>query len=132
MNESTNQPSPKKLLNWFNPLGGRHMEGWGFTLNRITALGLTLYLFLHLIVLGTLAQGPNAYQGFLDLIHNPIFVFGEFLVVLAVLIHGLNGIRIVLTSLGIAVPQQKSMLVVFMALAVIAGIIFAVKMFTAG
>ncbi len=130
MNESANQPSPRKFMNWFNP-EGRKMGGWGFSLNRITALGLTLYLYLHLLVLGQLALGPNAYQNFLNLIHNPLFIFGEFLVVVAGLIHGLNGLRIVLTSLGVAVPQQKPLLVVLMILAAIFSIYFAFHMFTA-
>ncbi len=130
MNKENNKPSPKRLLNWFNPQG-RGTGGWAFSLNRITALGLTLYLFLHLIVLGTLARGANAYDSFIHLVHSPLFVFGEFLVVAAGLIHGLNGIRIVLTSLGIGVPQQKTMLIVLMAIAVVASLIFGWRMVTA-
>lgn len=130
MNESTNQPAPRKFWNWFNP-SGRQMSGWGFSLNRITALGLTLYLYLHLVILGQLARGPNAYDNFLKLIHSPLFIFGEVLVVAAGLIHGLNGLRIALTSLGVAVPQQKSLLVGLMALALLASLYFAIRMFTA-
>jgi succinate dehydrogenase / fumarate reductase, cytochrome b subunit len=65
------------------------------------------------------------------MVHNPLFIFGEFLVVAAGLIHGFNGIRIVLTSLGIGVPQQKVMLVVLMALAVIGSLVFGYHMITA-
>jgi len=130
MNANTNVPSSKKFWNWFNPQG-RTINGWAFSLNRLTGLGLTLYLYLHLVVLGTLAQGPDAYGAFLNLIHSPLFIFGEFLVVAAVLIHGLNGLRIALTSLGIAVPQQKTMLVTLMAIALIGCIYFAIVMFTA-
>lgn len=130
MNKESNKPSPKRLMNWFNPQG-RVMGGWAFSLNRITALGLTLYLFLHLIVLGTLARGANAYDSFIQLVHNPLFMFGEFLVVAAGFIHGFNGLRIVLTSLGIGVPQQKTMLVVLMAIAVIASLVFGWRMVTA-
>jgi succinate dehydrogenase / fumarate reductase cytochrome b subunit len=129
MNADRNQPSPRNLLQWFNPLG-RQLSFSGFSLNRITALGLTLYLYLHLIVLGQLARGPNAYENFLKLIHNPWFVFGEWLVVAAGLIHGLNGIRITLTSLGIVIPQQKQLFIVLMVIAVIGSLIFAFRMFT--
>jgi succinate dehydrogenase / fumarate reductase cytochrome b subunit len=129
MNINRNQPSPGKLLQWFNPLG-RKLSFFGFTLNRVSALGLTLYLYLHLIVLSLLARGPNAYDNFLKLIHNPWFMFGEWLVVAAGLIHGLNGLRIALTSLGIVVPQQKQMFIFLMVIAVIGSLIFAFRMFT--
>jgi succinate dehydrogenase / fumarate reductase cytochrome b subunit len=129
MNIDRNQPSPGNLWKWFNPLG-RQLSFSGFSLNRITALGLTLYLYLHLIVLSQLAGGPNAYGNFLKLLHSPVFVFGEWLVVAAGLIHGLNGLRIGLTSLGIVVPQQKQIFVVLMVIAVIGSLIFAFRMFT--
>jgi succinate dehydrogenase / fumarate reductase, cytochrome b subunit len=129
MKRAINQPSPSKFWTWFNPLG-RQMGGWGFILNRITGLGLTLYLFMHLIVLGTLARGANAYDSFIALAHNPLFMVGEFLVVAAGFIHGLNGIRIVLNSLGLALPYQKTLLIVLMILAVLASVFFGLRMFT--
>jgi succinate dehydrogenase / fumarate reductase cytochrome b subunit len=128
MNQSANQPSPNKAWKWFNP-AGRQVGGLGFILNRITALGLTLYLFLHLMILSQLAIGPAAYEGFLRLIHNPFVVFGELLVVAAAILHGLNGIRIILTSFGIGVPQQKGLFYGLMAVAVVAILVFAWRMF---
>ena len=127
MNIDRNRPSPGKFWNWFNPLG-RQLSFSGFILNRITALGLTLYLYMHLIVLGQLAGGPNGYDSFIKLAHSPVFLFGEWLVVAAGLIHGLNGLRIGLTSLGIVVPQQKQIFVVLMVIAVIVSLLFAVRM----
>lgn len=130
MNKSANEPSAKRFWNWFN-LEGREITGWGFSLNRITALGLTFYLYLHLIILSSLARGPEAYESFLKLIHSPTFIFGEFLVVAAGIIHGLNGIRIALTSFGIAVPQHRSLFIILMILAGLASLFFAIRMFTA-
>lgn len=119
-----------RALGWFDPRG-RSLNTYAFILNRITALGLTFYLFLHLIVLGQLSQGPGAYDRFLALLHSPVYKFGELLVVAAVLIHGLNGVRIVLTSFGIGVPQQRQQFIVLMVAAVIAIAYFAVRMFVA-
>lgn len=130
MSMDTQKPSSKNWFKWFDPRW-RDIGTWGFILNRITALGLTLYLYMHLIVLYKLSQGPDAYDGFLDLMHNPFFIAGEWLVVAAGLIHGLNGVRIVLNSFGIAVPQQKQLLIVLMTIALIGSLIFAVRMFTA-
>jgi len=86
---------------------------------------------MHLLVLGQLANGPDAYDKFLSLIHNPFFIFGEWLVVAAGLIHGLNGLRIALTSFGIAVPNQRTMFYILMVIAVVGSLVFAVRMFTA-
>src|SRR5688500_19014386 len=88
----------------------RHIGTWAFVVNRLSALGLTAYLFLHLAVLGKLAQGPAAYDGFIALAKNPLLVAGELLVVAAGLFHGLNGLRLALTSFGIGVPYQKHLL----------------------
>lgn len=131
MNSIPNRPSARRFYQWFDPLK-RDTGYWGFTLNRITALGLTLYLFLHLIVLGQLALGPSAYDNFLALIHNPIFVLGEWFVVVAGIYHGLNGIRLVLNSLGIALPYQKQLLYALTAITAIVSLLFAFRMFTAG
>ena len=52
---------PANAWQWIDPRG-RESGGWAFILNRITAIGLTVYLFLHLIVLGKLAQGAEAFD----------------------------------------------------------------------
>lgn len=127
MDNKKDQPTASRFWGWFNPVG-RQAGGIGFILNRITALGLTLYLFMHLIVLGKLAQGPAAYDSFIALAKSPLFIFGELFVVAGVFIHGLNGIRIVLTSFGVSVTRQKQMFYVVMASALIVIGYFAVRM----
>ena len=120
---------PANFIKWFDPRN-KSLGSWAFILNRITGLGLTLYLFLHLIMLGQLAKGPEAYDGFIALVKNPIFLTGELLVIAAALIHGLNGIRIGLTSFGIAGGKQKQLFVGLMTVAFIAIVYFAFRMFT--
>lgn len=127
---NTNPNLFARILRWFDPRG-RSLSNYGFILNRITALGLTLYLFLHLIVLSQLAQGPDAYHNFLKLIESPIMKLGELLVVAAVFIHGLNGIRIGLNSFGIAVPRQREIFIGVMVVSVLAIAFFGWKMFLA-
>jgi succinate dehydrogenase / fumarate reductase cytochrome b subunit len=111
-----NQPRPQKLLHWFDPRN-RTISTWGFILNRITALGLTLYLALHLYMLSKLTQGPEAYNAFIALAKTPVIKFGELLVIAAGLIHGINGIRIALNSFGIGTRYQKVMLISAMVIA---------------
>ncbi|HEY9077058.1 MAG TPA: succinate dehydrogenase, cytochrome b556 subunit [Anaerolineaceae bacterium] len=124
----TNDSSAGKLLRWFDPRH-RKIGSWAFILNRITAIGLTIYLGMHLYMLGKLAQGPEAYNDFIELAHTPLIKFGEMFVIAGGLIHGLNGIRIGLTSFGIGVRYQKPMFVGLMVLAGAGIIIFGVKMF---
>jgi succinate dehydrogenase / fumarate reductase cytochrome b subunit len=130
MSDIARQSPVTRGLKWFDPRA-RTISMLGFILNRITALGLTLYLFLHLYMLRQLAQGPDAYDTFLATIHNPVLTFMEVLVVTAGFMHGLNGIRIVLNSFGIGVQHQKALLVTFMSIAVIISLVFAVRMFSA-
>jgi len=128
MSQITNQSPLLRAAKWFDPRA-RTVNMIGFTLNRITALGLTLYLFLHLGVLSQLAGGTGGYDKFIALIHNPVFTFLEVLVVMAGLMHGLNGARIVLNSFGVAIRYQKILLVVLLSIAVVISLVFAVRMF---
>jgi succinate dehydrogenase / fumarate reductase cytochrome b subunit len=127
MENKINQPKSSRWLSWFNPVG-RQAGGIGFILNRLTAIGLTVYLFMHLLVLGKLAQGPEAFDSFIAMAKSPLFIFGELFVVAGVFIHGFNGIRIGLTSLGISVPRQKQMFYVLMGIALIVIVYFAIRM----
>ncbi len=123
-----NQPSADKLLHWFDPRN-RQPGTWAFILNRVTALGLTLYLGLHLIMLGQLAQGAQAYDHFIALVKNPVFKIGELLVIAAGLFHGVNGIRIALTTFGIGVNHQRGLFWSFLALALVGTAFFTYVMF---
>lgn len=128
MDVSRNQPSGRKFWTWFLPFR-RDIGSWAFALNRVTAIGLTIYLFLHLGVLGLLAQGPGAYDKFLELTENPFIKLGEWLVVAAAILHGLNGIRIVLTSFGVGVTRQKQLFLGLMVIAVVVILIFTARMY---
>jgi len=129
MDTQHNRPSPSRFWNWFNPVG-RQTSGWAFMLQRVTALGLTFYLFLHLIILGQLAYGPQGYDSFIKLVSSPIFIASELLVVAAAFLHGLNGIRIILTTFGISVTRQKQLFYALMVLALIIITVFGIRMFT--
>jgi succinate dehydrogenase / fumarate reductase cytochrome b subunit len=128
MDTTQNQPSARKFWTWFIPFK-RDIGSWAFALNRITALGLTLYLFLHLVILNKLVQGPDAYDEFLLLTENPLIKLGEWAVVAAAILHGLNGIRIILTSFGVGVTRQKQLFWGFMAVAALLILFFTAKMY---
>ena len=129
MRAPARKPIYIQAARWFDPRW-RGVGTWAFILNRISGIGLTLYLFLHLVVLSTLARGPGAYDRFIALAKSPLMVAGELLVVVAGLYHGLNGLRIVLTSFGIGLRQQKTLFYWLLAITATGGLVFALRMFS--
>jgi succinate dehydrogenase / fumarate reductase, cytochrome b subunit len=127
MTSSTEKRSARQILAWFDPRW-REVGTWAFILNRLSGIGLTVYLFLHLAVLGTLTRGPEAYDSFIRLAKSPLFVLGELLVVVGGLYHGLNGLRIALTSFGVGLAHQRQLFYALLVLVIIGGAIFAVRM----
>jgi succinate dehydrogenase / fumarate reductase cytochrome b subunit len=123
-----NSPSQNHFMRWFDPRH-RHPGTWAFILNRITAMGLTLYLVLHLFMLSKLAQGPEAYDAFITLAKTPIIKMGEMLVVIAGILHGLNGIRIAMTTLGWGIQRQKLIFYIVMAIGLLVSAYFGYRMF---
>ena len=102
-----------------------------YTLNRVTGLGLVVYLYLHLIVLSLLAGGPSSWDAFVQIARSPAFLVLDVILIAGWLIHGLNGLRVPLTGFGIGLRSQKVMFVVLMAVAVVALAAMAVMVFSA-
>jgi succinate dehydrogenase cytochrome b subunit len=124
----SNVPSAAHAPRWFDPRG-RQPGSWAFTLNRLSGLGLTFYLGLHLAVLNKLAQGPQAYDEFVAFSQSPLIRVGEILLIAAVLFHGLNGLRLILLAFGLGIRQQKKLLVFVMLATILVSGLFAVHLF---
>jgi len=118
----------RQVVRWFDPRQ-RDSGSWAFILHRLSGIGLTLYLGMHLVVLSTLARGPAAYDSFVALAKSPLFLLGELLLIAGGLYHGLNGLRVGLTSFGVAVAYQKQLFWAVLATVLALGAIFAVRMF---
>lgn len=75
--------------------------GWyAFVLNRITGLILVAYLLAHFVILSRLAMGPAGWDDLLALFGSRPFLIGDVLLVAAVIFHGLNGLRVILLTVG--------------------------------
>ena len=97
---------PNKLGIWGWLGGGR----WGFerylyALHRVTGIGLALYFVAHIVVTSSKALGPEAWERAMLAVSGPVLRVAEYLVFAAVFIHGLNGIRLILVELGLAVGK---------------------------
>ena len=103
---------------------------WAYLLNRLSGLGLTLYLFLHLGVLTTLTQGPAGWDAFVALAKAPAFLLLDVVLLTGLLIHGLNGLRLTLNGFGIGVRSQKPLFLGLMLVAGVAALACASLIFT--
>ncbi|MEJ2753576.1 MAG: succinate dehydrogenase, cytochrome b556 subunit [Chloroflexota bacterium] len=108
----------------------RNVGSWAFALNRLTGLGLVLYLFLHLIVLSTLLRGPEAWDQFLAIARSPLYLLLDVVLIFGLLFHALNGIRVALVGMGIGANNQKTLFWVLAALAAILLVVSAYLVFT--
>ena len=91
---------------------------WAWVLFRISGLILVAYLFVHIgIVSQAQVSGASVLNRLFKTFDNPILVFLDFMLVSAVLYHGLNGVRIVLMDLGYGIRQHK---LVFLAVMIVA------------
>lgn len=88
------------------------MKAW--IVHRISGVGLLLYLLAHIATMGTaMFLGDEAFKKtFQILFHTPVFIFFDLIVLAAVIIHALNGVRLVLMDMGFFVTKQKELFAV--------------------
>ncbi len=122
------KPVQRKPLEWFN-LKGKRVGFWAYVVMRLSAAGLVLYLFLHLVILSQLAVGPAAWDNFVAIAKAPAFLLLDVVLIIGILAHGLNGIRLALIGFGIGVPRQKMMLWIGLVLTIVFSLLSALAIF---
>ena len=126
---TTDPVRPKSpLRSWFD-VRGRSMSTLAFALNRLTAVGLTIYLFLHLAVLSLLVRGPESWNSFVALAKNPFFLLLDVVLLFGVVYHMANGIRVALVGMGVGHARHKTMFYVLVGLALVLFVVGAVLIF---
>ncbi len=127
---TTDPVRPKApLRSWFD-VRGRSVSTLAFALNRLTAVGLTVYLFLHLAVLSLLVRGPESWDSFVALAKNPLFLLLDVVLLFGVVYHMANGIRVALVGMGIGHPRHKTLFYVLVGIALVLFVVGAVLIFT--
>jgi len=124
-------PRRRGAAGWID-VRGRRLGQWAFILNRLTGLGLLLYLFLHLCVLSLLAVGPGAWDGFVSAALTPAFLALDVVLIFGLLFHGLNGLRVTLVGFGLIVSRQQALFVALMVFGAIALLVAGLRIFEAG
>jgi succinate dehydrogenase / fumarate reductase, cytochrome b subunit len=103
----------KEVLNkrgvagWINPYH-YNLERWAYTFQRITGLSILLYVLGHIgdtsfFVGGPFGSGPSVASWSSDMAATENFLGNVILtmVVLVVVFHGINGIRLILSEYGL-------------------------------
>jgi succinate dehydrogenase / fumarate reductase cytochrome b subunit len=127
---STKDIRPPRPANaWFD-VRKRRVGSWAFALNRLTGLGLVIYLFVHLGVLSLLLQGEDGWNQFITVARNPLFLLLDVVLILGLLYHALNGIRVALVGMGIGTNSQRTFFWILAGIAIVLFFVAAYLVFT--
>jgi succinate dehydrogenase / fumarate reductase cytochrome b subunit len=98
-------------------------------LQRLSGLFLTLYLVVHIIVIGTSVRGEEAFDDLLATFDKAPFLILDAGLVGIVAFHAVNGLRLILFDLAIGLRFQKVLFwfAFIVAVAVFIGSIVAVR-----
>jgi len=89
-----------------------------YFIQRVTGLLLLFYLLVHVHTVHEISGGPVAFNHAMDAFKNPLFRLLEIGLLGIVILHALNGIRIMAIDFGVATRHQKRL---FWGLAVVIG-----------
>jgi succinate dehydrogenase / fumarate reductase, cytochrome b subunit len=105
---------------------------WAWLLFRISGLILVFYLGAHIIIISTAAwtEGGTTFTDVMKFLENPVALVLDLALVVAVLYHALNGVRIILMDFGIGIKKHKLIFWSCMAVVVICFVIFAYVAFS--
>ena len=81
---------------------------WSYVFHRISGLALVVYLLMHIWVVHHVLKGQEAYDGLMKLLHTPAFRIGETLLLVAILYHSINGIRLILMDFGLGMKKYRT------------------------
>lgn len=87
-------------------------------LQRLSGLFLTLYLLVHIIVIGTAVRGEDAFDKLLANFEKAPFLVLDAGLVGVVVFHALNGLRLILFDLTVGLRFQKALFWASFAIAV--------------
>lgn len=99
------------MLHPHSPLRRKSVQGriglWAWLGLRISGVALVLYLLAHIAVISTALRGPDAFDRLLKVLQSPSFLVADLFLLLAVLYHGVMGLRVMLLEAGIPLPWHE-------------------------
>jgi succinate dehydrogenase / fumarate reductase cytochrome b subunit len=105
---------------------------WAWLLFRISGVILVFYLGAHIIIISTaqFASDGSTFTDVMNFLEHPVALVFDLALVVAVLYHALNGVRIILMDLGVGIHRHKIVFWSAMAIVVICFVIFAYVAFS--
>jgi succinate dehydrogenase / fumarate reductase cytochrome b subunit len=100
---------------------------WAWLLFRISGVLLSLYLLAHIVIISTArwTSAGSTFDSIMKTFDKAPFVVLDLALVVAVLYHALNGVRIILMDFGVGVGRHKIVFWSCIAVVVICFAIFA-------
>ena len=94
---------------------------WAWVGHRLTGIILVVYVFMHLsfITTASLGNGEVSFDDLMATTSQPLFILMDFLLVVVVIYHAVNGFRVVLFDMGVGIKRQKLVFWVAMAVAAV-------------
>ncbi|MBF6356276.1 succinate dehydrogenase, cytochrome b556 subunit [Nocardia higoensis] len=93
---------------------------WSWALHRITGVTLFFFLFVHVLDTALVRVSPQMYNEAIEIYKTPVVALMEMGLVVCVLFHALNGVRVILVDFWSEGPRfQRQMLWVVLAVTVV-------------
>jgi len=106
-----------------------HEGQWSWMLHRITGVAVIFFLFAHVVDTSLVGWGPEAYNRVTAAYENVVIRLLELGLVVAVLYHGINGLKITLIDFFPSlVSRIRSVSLVFTSVFLVAAIWVAIVM----
>ncbi|WP_083880403.1 succinate dehydrogenase, cytochrome b556 subunit [Nocardia araoensis] len=90
---------------------------WSWALHRITGVTIFFFLFVHVLDTALVRVSPDTYNEAIETYKTPIVALMEMALVVVVLFHALNGVRVILVDFWSKGPKyQRLMLWIILAI----------------
>ncbi len=80
---------------------------WSWALHRITGVTIFFFLFVHVLDTALVRVSPDVYDQSIEAYKTPIVGLMEMGLVVAVLFHALNGVRVILVDFWSKGPKYQ-------------------------
>lgn len=107
-----NRENRRELVEYVEVLFIMHTRTIGYTaflVHRISGLLIVAYLYLHLILLSAILMphGASRFNAVARVVEQPLFLVADIVLFAVILIHAINGIRLILADFGLMIRQNR-------------------------
>lgn len=83
---------------------------WSWALHRITGVTIFFFLFVHVLDTALVRVSPDTYNRAIETYKSPIVALMEMALVVCVLFHALNGVRVILVDFWAKGPKYQRLM----------------------